>query len=389
MKNLSVALLLLSVLTGLTGLTGCGDGFPDEEMHFGIENKVRPYAVVIEPPEAAPGDTVLITLLARTPDPDELDITWRVALDFDTGLYETDEVERLYRDLASPLPSVDADGFLGQSFQWVVPDSVMLYSSALPEVLDDPAMVILAEELIGPGDGSPLTKSAVDAWFKAMTADQLAAMDPPERMTVWALADLFACQVRFRATLRTDLIIDVTRNLTIRHTARLGGPNSNHNAGVTRLAVVALEKEDATCSDLDDPGVTRTRYPFIEDGVRVADRVQVPGHEQWTYYLKVEFEQEQYTSPFDPGLMLVERGEYRWYYYRQDDPLSGHHFFVNEDGDEAEMWDLSDEARIKPAGSGSMFRVVVAVRDERSEWVMYHAVPGTGVEEGIVEFIAP
>jgi len=386
MKTYSIAFLLMfaSVV-----LTGCGESFPDEEMHFGIENKTRPYAVVVEPPEAAPGDTVMVTLKARTPDPDELDITWRVAQDFDRGLYETDEVERNYLDLDAPLPLTDDDGFLNQSFQWIVPEDALLISSAIPEILDDPVMVILAEELIGPAAGSPPNKVAVDAWLKDLTPEQVDEMGFEEKMATFALADRFACQVRFRAELRSDIVVDVTRNLTIRHTGRLDGPNFNHNAQVLSFGVAALEKVDATTDDLLDESIDQTWYPFIEGGDRVAEQISIPRHGSWTYYLVVDFFHEQYTSPFDPELLLSELGSHRWYYYRQDDPTSEHQFFVTDDGEEAEMWNLGREARIMPGNAGSTFRIVSAVRDERSDWVMYHAVPGGAVQEGIVEFVAP
>jgi len=62
---------------------------------------------------------------------------------------------------------------------------------------------------------------------------------------------------------------------------------------------------------------------------------------------------------------------------------------VTDDGDETEMWSLNREARIIPDNAGSTFRVVSVVRDERTDWVMYHSVPGIAVQEGIVEFVAP
>ena len=387
MKKLILGVLLLLVLACLTG---CSEGFPDEEMHFGIQDNVRPYAVVIEPAEAAPGETVTVTLLARAPDPDAVDVTWRVALDYNIGLYEADEVERNYRELAPELPESDSDGFLTQTFQWVVPDSALLYSSALPEVLTDPAMIYLAGELIGNEAGSPPTKTAVDAWLKALTPEMVAAMPPLEREAAWALADRFASQVRFRLTLRTGQIVDVTRNLTIRHTDRLDGPNTNHNALVTDFGVFAVEKVDATRNDLEDPGIPKTWYGFVDgQGARVADQVEIPIHAGWTYYLTVGFSREIYSSPFDPTGALEEQGTYRWYYYRQDAPRSDHHFFVTTDGDDAEMWNLSDQPRIMPDGAGSTFRVLAAVRDTREEWAMYQAAPGTGVAEGLVVFVDP
>lgn len=384
MKRAYPVLLLATLL-----VAGCGDNFPDEEMHLGLEDKVRPYAIQLDRPDAAPGDPVVVTLLAQTPDPDELDVSWQVALDFDRGLYEADEVERRIVEIPAGLPTADADGFLTDDFTWNVPDSVLLWSSAIPEVLTDPATVALAEQLIGPAAGSPPRKSAVDAWLRALDAPDVQAMDPELREAVWALADRFACQVRLRATLRTDITVDVTRNLTVRHTRRLGGPNTNANARIVRFGVVALNKRDAERDDIDDPGVEQTLYEFVRDGVTLTDRVQVPVRSGWTYYAVAGFAGDEYTSPFDYAGILQETGEFRWYYYRQDAPRAGHHLFVKEDGEEAEMWDLDAEARMKPPGAGAVYRLVVVVRDERPEWRSYHAVPGSDVSTGIVEFVSP
>jgi len=380
-KYLNLALLLM---LAVSGLAGCGEGFPDEEMHFGSEDKARPYAVIIEPPEAAPGQTVQVTLLAHAPDPDELDITWSVALDYHLGLYETDEVDRNHRQLAAPLPVVDSDGFLRQTFSWVVPDSAQLYASVLPDDLTDPTMVFLAAELVG-----STTKTAVDTWLKSRTAAEVAGMGELEQAGTWALADRFANQVRFRATLRTGRVIDVTRNLTIRHTRRLDGPNTNRNADINHLVVVAVEKQDADPDTITDTTTPKTSYFFIEQGERVATNVQVPVRSNWTYFVSVDYFHESYTSPFDPSLVLSESSAYRWYYLRQDAPQSDHQFFVTDDGEESEMADLGKVARIMPAGAGATFRVVAAVRDYRDDWIAYEAAPGAAVQEGIIEFIAP
>lgn len=386
MNKIIMSLLLLPILAGLNA---CSDGFPDEEMHFGIEDKVRPYAVIIEPPEAAPGDTVQVTLLAQTPHPDELDISWRVALDYSIGLYETDEVERNYRGIDVPFPETDADGFMTQTFQWVVPDSALLFSSDIPEILDDPAMVFLAEELMGPEAGSPPTKSAVNAWLGALTWDDMNDMSSQEREATWALADRFACQVRFRAVLRTGATVDVTRNLTIRYTNKLEGDNTNTNSLVRHLYVVAVEKQDAIMEDLYDENIPQLGYFFIGVYERQNDQVQVPYHADWTYFMVNRFTVQYYTPPFDPTLVVWESTINHWYYYRQDQPLSDHHFFVEEDGGDAEMNDLDGIVRIMPDGVGSIFRVVATVRDLRYEWITYNAVPGQVAEEGIVEFVAP
>lgn len=383
LRKLPFLLLLPAVLAG------CGEGFPGEEMHLGSEDKVRPYAVTVEPPDVAPGETVTITFLAQASDPDEVDITWRVAQDYFRGPYGADEVERRFVDVDAPLPVDDADGFMTQVFTWTVPDSIHLWTSAIPEELTDVAMIALSEQLIGPAAGSPPRKEAVDAWLKALTPADLAAMAPADAEAALALADRFACHVRFRARLQTGVTVEVTRNVTVRHTRRLGGPNTNGNAEVVEFGIVALNKRDAQRRDIDDPDVEKVWYRFIDGGLRVADQVDVPLQSNWTYYAAVGFAPETYTSPFDYTGLIAESGSYRWYYYRQDAPRADHDFFVNEDGEETEMYGLDEEARIMPDGVGSRFRMVSVVRDERPDWELYQAANGASTVEGVVEFVAP
>lgn len=387
MGVLKTAALLLMVAGALAG---CGDRFPDEEMHLGLDDKVRPYAVIVDPPEAAPGDTVRVTLHARATRPADVDITWRVALDFDRGLYDVDGVERNFRALAAPAPTFDIDGFLTQTFTWVVPDSALLYASSIPDEIDDPALAGLTTLLPGLGSGTTLRKAEVDAWLKARSAEEVRWMDPAPQAATWALADRFVCAVRFRATLRTDIVVDVTRNLTIRQTPRLEGPNANRNTQISTFRLVALQKYDAPPGDIIDPDVAVTFYDFIDAwGGRVSDHVQVPYHERWTYYLMTGYRPQAYTSPWDPSFHIVEGATYLWYYFRRDDPTADLPFFVTSDGGDAEMWNLDNSVRLMPAGVGSTYRTVAVVRDIRNEWASFNVAPGMALAEGLITFVAP
>lgn len=369
---------------------GCSDHFTDTEMHLGSERKIRPIAVLCDPPEAAPGEIVTVTLMCWAPDPSALRVDWQVALDYDLGGYEADEVERhvvpLGREHPLPPPVDTGSGFLTQTFRYQVPDSVLLQSSAIPVPIRDEATIAFAQALAsGPAD--PRSKDDIDAYLRALTAEAVAAMDAESRGAALALADRFACRIRFRAKMRTDIVVDVTRNLTVRHSGRLGSPNVNANPGVARFDVVGIPRPDA--DDWDDPAFRDevVRYPFLPEagGAPVA---RVPVDPGWTYYLVMAAELQEYRSPFSGERLFTEADEYRWYYFRLDVPSDSHALFRNDTGDETEMYALDDNVRlIPPAAPGeSRYRVIGCVRDARPEWTMYQTSPGATAAIGEIVF---
>jgi hypothetical protein len=378
-------LAVLAAAAALALLTGCGEGFPDEEMHLGLEDKIRPYAVVCEPPEAAPGETVAVTLRYFAPRPAAVVPAWRVVLDYDQGLYEADETERRHAELgALPAPVADGQGFVTQSFAYTVPDSTLLWSSGIPEVLTDEVMLALTEAA-----GLPPSKGAVAAYLAALTSDDLAAMDPAARGVAQRLADVFACQIRLRATLADGMTVDVTRNLTVRHSRRLGSANANANAAITRFVIGSVPVVDLDLGQLEAHAAEITWHEFDGTSPEGLPEARVPADPGRTYFARVRFMPELYTSPYDAARALEEQGTYRWFTFRLDAPGSGHRLLANDAGEAAEMWDLDEDVRLLPPGGASRFRLATVVRDERIEWARYHAVPGQNVAEGVVVFTAP
>jgi len=368
-------------------VAGCGDDYPDAEMHLGLEDKIRPFGVVVEPPDVSPGDTLQVTLRYHAPRPSQADERWRVALDYATGLYDADEVERRYVALDGlPAGVVDDEGFVTRSFAYVVPDSVLLWTSAIPDLVTDELMVQLIAALLGDAAGNPPRKTAVDAWLRALTPDDLAAMDPTARAAALRLADLFACRIRFRATLEDGMTVDATRTVTVRHSRRLESANVNENAAVTRFAVGGLPYTDVDLRDLDRYADEVVWYGFTGTSANGLPLATVPGDPAWTYFVSVRFAPEPYTSPYEPDRVLSEVGHYRWYYYRVDAPGSGHVLLANEEGEVTEMWELDEDVRLLPPGGASLYRLFAVVYDERPEWERYQVTWGSAVTVGEVRF---
>lgn len=391
MKRVKRILTAVSlVLAAMAFLAGCGDRFTDVEMHVGGEEKIRPIAVVCEPPEAAPGDSVRVSLLFWAPDPAAVHVGWRVSLDYDLGGYEADEVERRVVDLEDtqvlPLPVDDGHGFLTQTFTYVVPDSALLWSSGLPSPMRDEAMIALARVLV-PGNPDATSKAGVEAYLRALNPEDLNTMDPMTRAMAFALADRFACRIRFRATLHAGIVVDVTRNLTIRHSRRLGSPNTNDNPEVSRLEVLAIPHPDV--EDYDKPEYQNeiVRYPFPVTSGGIAE-IRVPRHSDWTYYLVMTPGLQEYTSPFSGDRLFTENDTYRWYYFWMDDPANEFALFRDDPGDPTEMWTLDEHVRLAPPGGGeARYRIIGCLRDERPEWSLYQTSPGVTVAMGELVFV--
>ena len=180
------------------------------------------------------------------------------------------------------------------------------------------------------------------------------------------------------------LTVDVTRNLTVRHSRRLGSDNANANAEITRFVIGSVPVVDLDLDQLDEHTDQITWHEFDANGE--AHVVVDPGR---TYFARVRFAPETYTSPYDDASSLAELGNYRWFYYRLDAPGSGHQLFADDEGEEAEAWDLDEDVRLLPPGGASRFRLTAVVRDDRVEWARYHAVPGQNVAEGVVVFAPP
>jgi hypothetical protein len=378
-------LILMPAALSLLIVAGCSETFPDEEAHLGLEEKIRPYEITLDPPEVAPGETTTATLRYHMPRAAAAAATWRVALDYDAGLYEVDQVERHFVAVADvDPPLVDDAGFVVQTARFTVPDSIFTVTSAIPDELNDDIMVALLDGLPAGLFSDPPRKEEVAAALASLTAEDLAALDPQEAALVHAVADIFACAVRFRVTLDDGMSVDVVRRLTVRHSSRLASPNTNHNNVVPQLTVGEIPRHDFDLGDLDEVIDEVVWHPSDTSDPELW-RIEVPLDDGHTYFLRSRATVDRYTSPFDPDRLLEEQLEYRWYYYRLDAPRSGHQFLVSETGEEAEMYELDDDTRIDPPGVGARYRILSVVRDERGEWARYHASPGSSTR--VVEII--
>ena len=377
------------LLSGLLLAAACGEAFNDLEMHLGLEDKTRPFAILCEPPEAAPGDTVLVTLWLYAPEPAAVSVRWRVALDYTVGPYGAEVIERRLVPLAPPTPVDEGQGFLSQQFRFAVPDSTLLWASALSDPLDDPAMVALAAGLLPVGTPSPPPKAAVAAYLAGLSAADLAALPADRQAAAWGLADRFAGRIRFRAAVESELYVEVTRSLTIRHSGRLGSPNANRNPDYEDFTILAIPHPDVPFDDRLLYEDELLYFPFATGESLPAQRLT--RRADWTYYVTLAAQRQFYTSPYSGDQLFAEQSSYRWYYVAMDDPRDPYALFRDDDGDATEMWTLDASVRLEPpAAAGERhYRLICCLRDSRPEWEQYAASPGLTLVMGELTFAPP
>ncbi|MBU0741729.1 hypothetical protein KKA85_05660 [bacterium] len=386
--------LLLLFAPLLLPLAGCDTTFPGEEMDVAGGRKTRPFAIVCEPPEAAPGETVTVTLHYYEPEPDRHDVSWRVSLDYDLGLYEADEVERDIVELDGLVnpPQSDAYGFCTQAFTYTVPDEALLRASSQPEVITDELLLALARPLLDLAEDDPLSKTELDLRLALTAAGQVSweyVVDDNIRAMWGRLGDLFACEIRFRAGIDGAVRVDVTKNLTVRYSSNLESVNVNQNPRITRTYIRAAPYPDVAYEDLFSYGQDVLTFGLTAEGW-YGDLVEIPLHADWTYYLDSEVYLQDYTSPFDADIRL-EKFNLHWYHYNLDDPGVDRPLFVRDDGDEAEMDDLDRWVRLlPPAHPGHLgYRVATCMRDVRMEWRGYAFAPGANLVYSEFAFVEP
>lgn len=391
-ESLFRAFAVGSFTLALTLIAGCSGDFAGEEMRLGTEDKVRPLGVILDPPEVAPGEAVEVSLYWYDPLSGSTQVDWRVAMEFDPGFYGVDPVERQYLMIPSAgdgaVSTTDqGDGFFVQTFRFTVPVDAILRSPNMVALQTDPVVEALAVTLAPGVDPTP---EGWNEFLSSLTPEDLDGLDSETALSIRRMADLFAAQIRFRATLEHGSTVGVTRNLTVRYSSSLGSTEVNRNPGIDRWSVVGVPARDALWSEHTEY-LGDLEWTELASGDVVQGEVEVQRKDGWTYYLVCESEPQTYASPYGPDRPLEELLSYRWFRFRADDPASDTPLFVRDDGEEADSFDLDEAVRIEPeaAEGGTRYRICLVVRDERPEWRRYQATPGQRLALADLVFTAP
>lgn len=251
-------MLLLSVLC---------TNFPAPFENIVADQKIRPLAVVCDPPEAAPGDTVSVRLYYYDPPGDRPTIRWKLSLDYGTDLRGGE-----FENHVVNLDSMMLPGSTPDSFRFQVPDSVFFFSTQMSELVSNPKV-------------NPLhyTIAAVDSLLRVAAK---AGVSIPQLID---LADYFSCKLKLRAQMRSAISVDVTMLLQIRYSNKLKSPDVNVNPAINWMGILKVPTANYTTIDsLARSGAT-FQYLYnsaLLDSVSVRDTVVIDSG--FTYFVAAD-----------------------------------------------------------------------------------------------------
>jgi len=340
---------------------GCTD-FPSK--HEDLDgSKIRPLTIILEPPEAAPGDTVQVRLILDKAG-ENPDISWTFVQDYKIDQYSNFSREARVLDL-DPLM---LPGGTPDSFSFVVPESTMLVNSTIPENLVLPGM----EDIVPEG----VTKTFLDSLAKGYdpavnSLDAILSLLNMPRRTFNLLVDALIAPTRFHAYVTGRIEIDVTKQFTVRYSSTFETKNVNKNPKVKWIRLYEVFEKDLIDGGQihDFKHVIYTLYS--ESGAAIQDTI--PVLKDHSYFLVADSSDFQtYTSP--AGKTHDEVLFYSWFYKNVDktgdmDADSLISFPFHPGGPITSMVPPSDKRMVS-------FQFYMVVRDWRPEWGLVNSTGG-------------
>ena len=300
---------------------GCGD-FPNKYENVIRGEKIRPFAIVVDPPEAAPGDTVDVRLKMYDAEKD-YSISWELGLDYKVDVYNSfSSVSQILNLDTGGLKFNRSDDEL--SFSIVVPEgplSPMTISELIPDVVKDAAD--LSED-----ERTALIHIGVNNLVEGVRRDDLLNVLPnldtiPNELS--NIIDNMVALMQFKANVISgDFKLDVTKNLTVRYSNRLAAgsipSNVNTNPVVNSIGIIRVAKSGVESID-DVQKYARDTTFFNIDGLTQLDSLifdTLNLKEGYSYFaIASGAETQNYRSPEEVN--HKEDLYYQWFYTNLDD----------------------------------------------------------------------
>jgi hypothetical protein len=191
-------------------------------------DKTRPLAIVFEPSEAAPGDTVHVRYYGYTPDSSAISISWEAVLDYAMDIYGGVSVESHKVNLDSMM----LPGGTQDDFYFIVPDSVLLYSTYLKNID------------LNIWNKYGWTIGYADSVLKFAVKNNILLNDDEK-----LLADMIGTKIELKASINAEIQVEVNRTLTVRYSRKFNSSNVNSNPVVRWIGLCTVDKKKLSSFD--------------------------------------------------------------------------------------------------------------------------------------------
>lgn len=354
---------------------GCAE-FPEKYENVIDGGKIRPFAIVLEPPEAAPGDTVRVQLKMYDGGK-SYSVAWELALNYQVNQGATSSpfprvTEIVNMETSGRKFDVSEDGL---EFSFVVPTgdrNPLRLTDLSPDILK-------AENEISPDEKTELRKLGIASLDGGLRkADLIDALDVSDSVAnnLSPMVDGLTALVLLKARVSSPgFELDVTKTLSVRYSNRLesGGYLSNvnrnpvidsiglihvHAGGITRFEEIGKHRSDtvflATSSE-------NHLEPAAFDTLKI-----VPGHSYFMISATSGAEQP-YRSP--GGMTHPEQLFFQWFYTNLDDTGSDWDDLIRLDNADRPVNQPVVPLKFPKPGIGlRYFAIRATVGDSRPEW---------------------
>lgn len=367
-----------AILLGMgvaVALTGCAD-FPEKYENVIVGQKIRPFAIVIDPPEAAPGDTVKVELKMYDADK-AYEVDWELGLEYQVNQGATSSgfptvSEIIDLETGDLKLNAAADGL---SFSIVIPGGArnpLELTSLTPEVLRTEAELSQVEK-------EELGKLGMTSFQGGLKKkDLIGALDSARGISnkLSPLVDGLVALVEFKAKVRSPgFKLDVTKNMTVRYSNRLesgsylSNVNGNpvidsigfievHAGGITHFSEIGGHKSDTVFFNTLSENNPST---IVHDTLKV-----VPGHSYFMIAATRDSEQP-YRSP--SGETHTEQLFFQWFYTNLDPTESDWEDLITLDNGDRPVNLPVVPVKFPRTGAGLRhFAIRATVGDSRPEW---------------------
>ena len=258
-----------------------------------IENeKIRPFGIVLDPPEAAPGDTVKIKLHFYNAQKKNITISWKISLNCYLDKYGLYTIEDEIRNLDSMV----LPGGNQLEFSFIVPTGVnnpLLLSSMIPDSIPISGMGIKKSDLITMFDTSQTLSQECRQYI-----------------------DNFLSFVLITATIKSNIEIDIIKKLTIRYSNKISSTqdfisNTNRNTRIDSIGIISVNTKNI--NNPKDIGSFAADTQYFSSDTSVVDTFIVD--ENHSYFLVTDTigAAQLYRSRKTNGV-LKEILYYNWFY---------------------------------------------------------------------------